>query len=170
MGISWSQPTKRLIVLRGLPGSGKSTLATQLNETYGGEGLIYSTDDFFIESGKYNLNMKKIKDAHMWNQKRTVDAMKEDSNLIIINNCNARLWEVRPYIEAAVKYNYTIDIHEPNTAWKNDTDELLQKSNGRHNLKYIKRMKAEWDDDFTIKNILASEAPWEKQVHKLKQD
>lgn len=162
MGNLWSQPQKRLIILRGLPGSGKSTLAKQLNETYGGKALIYSTDDYFISDGKYKLNLKKIKDAHIWNQERTEEAMKKDHGLIIINNCNARVWEAKPYVESAIKYNYTIEIMEPNTEWKNDIPELIKKADSRYSPKFIKQMNSEWDDDCTIKNILNSIEPWNK--------
>jgi NEDD4-binding protein 2 len=38
----------KLILMRGLPGSGKSTLAKKLA---GENGVIYSTDDFFMKNG-----------------------------------------------------------------------------------------------------------------------
>lgn len=39
---------KKLILMRGLPGSGKSTLAKKLA---GANGVVYSTDDFFMVKG-----------------------------------------------------------------------------------------------------------------------
>jgi len=39
---------KKLFIMRGLPGSGKSTLAKNLAVT---NGVVYSTDDFFMVKG-----------------------------------------------------------------------------------------------------------------------
>jgi adenylate kinase family enzyme len=39
---------KKLFLMRGLPGSGKSTLAKNLA---GANGVVYSTDDFFMVKG-----------------------------------------------------------------------------------------------------------------------
>lgn len=162
MGNLWSQQSKKLIILRGLPGSGKSTLANQLNETYDNKAIIYSTDDFFISNGEFKLDLRKIKEAHTWNLERTIEAMKNNNNVIILNNCNAKKWEAKSYVEAAALNNYSIDIQEPNTSWKFDVDELVKRSNSRHSPKFIKKMKDEWEDDFTILNILNSEKPKNK--------
>lgn len=43
--------------MRGLPGSGKSTTAKKLA---GSEGVVYSTDDFFMVKGKYQYDSSKI--------------------------------------------------------------------------------------------------------------
>jgi adenylate kinase family enzyme len=43
--------------MRGLPGSGKSTLAKVLA---GEHGLVYSTDDFFIQNGEYKFDSKML--------------------------------------------------------------------------------------------------------------
>jgi adenylate kinase family enzyme len=50
-------PPKTLILMRGLPGSGKSTKAQILA---GKDGLIFSTDDFFMVNGKYVYDAKMI--------------------------------------------------------------------------------------------------------------
>jgi NEDD4-binding protein 2 len=50
--------------MRGLPGSGKSTKAKALA---GEEGLIFSTDDFFMVNGKYEYDAKMIGDYHTKN-------------------------------------------------------------------------------------------------------
>jgi len=50
---------KVLYIVRGIPGSGKSTFAKTLG------GNHYEADMYFIgESGNYNFDPTKIKDAH----------------------------------------------------------------------------------------------------------
>lgn len=172
MGNYWFYPvtdSKRLIIVRGLPGSGKSMLSDQLKDTYGGDSVIYSTDDYFLDdSGEYKLKLNRIKVAHLWNQNRTVDAMKEGKKTIIINNCNVRRWEAKPYVQAAVKFGYAVEILEPNTVWKNDVNELINRSNGRYSPKFVIKMKDEWDTNFTVESILASVPPWEGKQLKIK--
>jgi NEDD4-binding protein 2 len=55
--------------MRGVPGSGKSTKAKKLAGT---DGLIYSTDDFFMKNGEYVYDVKSIGEYHDRNLKRTV--------------------------------------------------------------------------------------------------
>lgn len=43
--------------MRGVPGSGKSTKAKKLA---GSNGVIYSTDDFFMKNGEYIYDVKFI--------------------------------------------------------------------------------------------------------------
>lgn len=83
--------------MRGLPGSGKSTKAKLLA---GEKGLIYSTDDFFMVGGKYMYNPTMIVEYHKNNLERTVKAMHQEEPLIIVDNTNICLWEMRKYVEA----------------------------------------------------------------------
>jgi len=160
--------TKRLIIVRGLPGSGKTCLATQLKDTYGEDSVLFSTDDYFLDAtGEYKLKLNRVKVAHMWNQNRTMKAMKQGKTTIIINNCNARKWEAKPYVKAAIKFGYTVEIQEPNTTWKRNVKELLKKGNGRYSPKFVTKMNDEWDPDFTVENILASVPPWERKKEKI---
>lgn len=59
--------------MRGLPGSGKSTLAKQLGEN----GVVFSTDDFFMVGDKYEFNPKLLGQYHQQNLQRTIEAMKK---------------------------------------------------------------------------------------------
>ena len=47
--------------MRGVPGSGKSTLAKRIA---GDNGVIYSTDDFFMVKGEYVYDVKMIGKYH----------------------------------------------------------------------------------------------------------
>ena len=51
---------KKLVILVGLPGSGKSTKAKELAGT---EGIILSTDEFFMKDGEYQFDFTKCSDA-----------------------------------------------------------------------------------------------------------
>jgi NEDD4-binding protein 2 len=100
--------------MRGVPGSGKSTKAKKLAGT---NGVIYSTDDFFMKNGEYVYDVKCIGEYHEKNIQRAVEAMQKSLPLIIIDNTNVKLWEMRKYVESADKYQYEIKIEEPETDW-----------------------------------------------------
>ncbi len=100
--------------MRGAPGSGKSTKAKKLA---GNLGLIYSTDDFFIKNGEYLYDAKFIVEYHEKNIKRTREAMQKSHPLIIIDNTNVKLWQMRKYVQAADTYKYDVKIQEPETDW-----------------------------------------------------
>lgn len=89
---------KKLILMRGLPGSGKSTLAKNLA---GPGGVVYSTDDFFMVKGEYVYDSTKIVEYHKRNFDRTVEALKKGIEIIVIDNTNIKLWEMRKYVEEA---------------------------------------------------------------------
>lgn len=163
--ISSSDATKRLIILRGLPGSGRHELAHLLADTYE-NSQIFATDDFFIEDDIYILKIRRLKEAHLWNQERVVDAMKQGVSTIIVNNCNVQRWEALPYVKAAVQHNYTVDIQEVDTEWRMDVDELVERSNGLYRKRYIEKLKSVWEDEYDVDSVLKSV----KHNHKLKQD
>lgn len=151
--------SKKLIIMRGLPGSGKSTLARQLADD---KGVIHSTDDYFITDGVFTYESYKIKDAHIWNQNRTNDAMIKGTKLIIIDNCNVRKWEAKKYVELAKQYDYEVQFVEANTPWARDVYECSKRNTHGVPRPVIDRMNAEWDDNFTVESVLESKAPWEK--------
>ena len=62
--------------------------------------MIYSTDDFFMVNGKYEYDPKMIGDYHARNLERTVKAMLQGKPLIVIDNTNIRLWEMKKYVIA----------------------------------------------------------------------
>ncbi|XP_043282407.1 uncharacterized protein [Venturia canescens] len=125
---------KILILMRGLPGSGKTTLANNLIATsIGGNAAsyVYSTDDFFVNLGRgrvYKFDPLKLSEAHMFNQTRVAEAMRNGRTPIIVDNTNIEAWEMRPYATMAVKSGYTVEILEPNTPWAHNPKRLAEKN------------------------------------------
>lgn len=147
--------SKTLFIMRGMPGSGKSTLAQEL----GTNGIVLGSDDFFMVNNKYEYDPNAIDYAHWWNQGRVENAMKKNISPIVVDNTNTQAWEIKPYVLLAQKYNYQIEIREPNTPWKFDVEELTKKN--KHNVpkEAIEKMIQQWEPNVTIENILTSKKP-----------
>lgn len=82
-------------------GCGKSTFAKTLG------GKHYEADMYFIdESGNYNFEGTKIKNAHAW----CLDKVKTDMSVarekIVVSNTFTQEWEMEPYFEIAKQYGY----------------------------------------------------------------
>ena len=165
---------KKLIVMRGISGAGKSTLARELGQG----GVVLSTDDFFTTpEGEYQFNVRKLGEAHKWNQNRAEQAMEKGISPIVIDNTNVRVHEAKNYVIAAQKHGYNVEIAEPNWSpelrtpegkWNIDfINELQKRRNINNKTKIIpqdvvKRMVDQYDYDITVDDILKSKAPWEK--------
>lgn len=150
---------KKLVILRGLPGSGKTTLAKQLTSD---GGVIFSSDDFFMDNGVYHFRSKGLKDSHLWNQSRTEKAMENGERLIVIDNTNVRKWEAKPYVKLGVAYGYKIVFKEVDTPWRFDVDQLVKHDKHMIPRDVIEKMLKQWESKFTVNNVLSSQAPWEK--------
>jgi predicted kinase len=99
---------KILIVMRGISGSGKSTLARKLASE--NNGVICSTDDFFMVDGVYKFNARLLGVNHKKNQDKCEDLMKNESPCIIIDNTNIKKKDYKHYLDLAQKYGYTVVI------------------------------------------------------------
>jgi predicted kinase len=104
---------KVLYIVRGIPGSGKSTFAKML---VGEDFLVCEADKYFIdkETGEYNFDSTKIKEAHKFCQD-TVETYMKDSlandqfyREIAVSNTFTQEWEMRPYFELAKNYGYKV--------------------------------------------------------------
>jgi len=128
---------KKIILLRGVSGSGKSTLAKKLV----GDGVILSTDDYFLKDGIYFFEPNKLGIYHKLNQERVEDNMIKGVNPIIIDNTMSSPWEAKPYVDLADKYNYKIIIKELPIP---SLEELVSRQEKRRNInKCIPREKLE---------------------------
>ena len=114
-----------------------------------------------MEDGVYHFESKKLKDSHIWNQNRTKEAMENSERLIVIDNTNVRKWEAKKYVKYGVQYGYKIIFQTVDTPWRFDVDELIKRDKHGVPRSIIERMVDQWDDDFTIDNVLNSSAPWE---------
>lgn len=112
--------SRLLILMRGLPGSGKSTKAKELAEQAKSLGLsvgIYSTDEYFMQDGRYNFNPDKIGAAHAWNQDRVKAAMNSGQDVVIVDNTNTTHWECEHYEVMALDGLYEVEYQEPDSSW-----------------------------------------------------
>lgn len=96
----------KVIILRGVPGSGKSTQTKLYPDAY-----IVSADHYFTDSkGVYHFDMGKIGAAHGQCKGRFESALKVLKPLIIVDNTNTTVKELRFYVEAAQAAGYTVEI------------------------------------------------------------
>lgn len=55
--------------------------------------------------------------------------MKEGKPLIIIDNTNIRLWEMRKYVEAGEQFSYEIKIQQADSPWAFNYRQCAKKNN-----------------------------------------
>lgn len=105
--------------MQGIPGSGKSTMAAKIKAQFLAEiptgfawdSEIFSTDHFWTEEdGMYRFNPEMAGEAHSWNQRRVVEAMRTGMNQIIIDNTNIQKWEAAPYFALAKMFGYDVQV------------------------------------------------------------
>jgi predicted kinase len=146
---------KILYILRSLPGAGKSTLSKKLSKG----GMTFSTDEFFESNGKYNFDIEKAPEAHLWNQRRALEAMKDGISPIVVDNTNIESFEAKSYVLAAKHYGYKVKIEEPQTPWKFNVDELARRNKHGVPKDVIQSMLERWEHDMTPESIEKSEVP-----------
>lgn len=97
---------KKLILIRGLPGAGKSTLAKFI---VGEEEYAHlETDMFFLQSGEYLFDYRRIAEAHEWCQKEVELLMGKGFSPLVVSNTFTREGEMEPYIKMAKTYDYEV--------------------------------------------------------------
>lgn len=144
---------KTMYILRGPSGAGKSTLAKKL----GINGVVLSTDDFWMQNGKYIFDPLRISEAHKWNQDRTRKLLENGEPSIIIDNTNIELWEMKPYVIMAQEFGYNVKIIPVKV---NLSAEELAKRN-KHDVpaNIIQKMIDNYDPNASIDDILKSKLP-----------
>lgn len=163
-GASESASHKVLVVMRGVSGSGKSTAARRIAQERG--GVIFSTDDYFEREGRYEFDPKMLPAYHAMNQKRTEDAMERGVSPIIVDNTNTQAWEMKPYVEAARRHGYEVEIVEPGSPGfpEVDFDEIMRRQREREGGKsmpeeVVRRMTDRFQKGLSVDDILASRSP-----------
>lgn len=97
----------KLIILRGVSGSGKTTLAKHLSQLP--HTIAIAADDYWYKlgGGKYAFDTSKLGDAHSW-CRGSVDRLMQQGFDIVLHNTNTSEKELKPYLEMAEAYGYTI--------------------------------------------------------------
>lgn len=161
----------RLVVLmRGLPGSGKSTAAKRiLQQAIDGSqnntctGLILSTDDYFVDpqTKEYRFDRGLLGQAHEWNLSRFRHSLGEGKSPIIVDNTNVSLWEMRPYVEDALEFQYAIQVAEPETEWwlRRDAETMARMNTHQVAHDIIENMLRRWEPFVDLESILRAERP-----------
>jgi len=129
---------KTAIVMRGIPGSGKSSHARDLA---GPQGVIHSTDDFFMVAGEYLFDPGKLRENHAKNLAAFKHSLAQGLDPVVVDNTNSKYWEYKPYVEAADDAGYMVVVaevpHIPvGTAVKRNTHGVPKQA--------IERMLARW--------------------------
>ncbi len=94
-------------IMRGVPGSGKSTIAAKLAAD---NGVVHSTDQYFMVNDVYVYDPAKLQVYHDRNQRAFESSLKAGVPIVVCDNTNVRLEYMRPYIEAAHRYRYEVRI------------------------------------------------------------
>lgn len=99
----------RVIVLRGIPGSGKSHQAASITGA-----TIVSADHFFIEhTGEYKFVPSLLGEAHAACLRRYLEELRSPSSeLLIVDNTNASVAEIAPYMALASAFGVNAEIIE----------------------------------------------------------
>jgi len=107
---------KNLVIVRGCPGSGKTELATSLVSTMFGlteHGIKVghaSTDNYFIdETGKYNFDGSKLREAHDSTFKFVEYTLTTDKpEWFFVHNTFTQEWEFDRYLKLGEKLGYKV--------------------------------------------------------------
>ncbi|XP_055904815.1 uncharacterized protein LOC129940486 isoform X2 [Eupeodes corollae] len=136
---------KVLVLMRGQPGSGKSYLSQSIvkkllpGKDY--KDFVLGADDYFHDArGRYRYNVERLSNAHEYCQTRAREKMSLGYSPIFIDNTNNAMWEMMPYVKAAVENGYMIEIMEPTTPWRNSAGRLAAKNNHNVSKQKIQRM------------------------------
>jgi predicted kinase len=146
---------KQLLIVRGLPGSGKSTLLSKMN------AVVFQTDDYHHTSEGYRFKATKILDAFEFTLQRTCKAMEQRVECIAVEDAFAQKWEMKPFVLAAKKYLYDIQIVEPSTDWwkERNVNEMLQRNVHKVSKGTLERMIRNWQVVVHPDDILDTSVP-----------
>ena len=70
---------------------------------------ICSTDDYHMEGDKYVFKPDRMGEFHKANQARVRRCLRADIELVIVDNTNIKRRDMKPYIEAAEEFGYTVE-------------------------------------------------------------
>lgn len=139
-----------VIILRGIPGSGKSTRVALLLRgamIAGRSNVCVSADHFFEdpESGRYSFNPKLLGRAHTTCFDSFKTVLNQRVSVIVVDNTNTKVWEMKKYIDAALEAGYNVRVEELRA--RDDSDIKRFHNRGLHNvpLDKMRQMHARWE-------------------------
>lgn len=83
----------------------------------------------------------------------------EPYHLVVIDNTHVALWEMKPYVESALKHGYKVQFCEPETAWRRNPTQCAQKCTKGVPLHSIQRMSVKFVMGATVEAVLKSTPP-----------
>ena len=93
---------KKLYCIRGASGAGKTTYAKSLGLKH-----HFEADDYFMIDGVYCFLPQYLPQAHAQCLQKTKDAMQTGEDIVVANTFTQE-WEMKPYLDLAEKYGYTV--------------------------------------------------------------
>ena len=98
---------KTVVIMRGTSGSGKSTYISK----HLAGALVCSADHFFHkDDGSYEFDVRKLGAAHEACKRKFKKALKQGEPLVVVDNTNTKMWEMKPYIMAARHAGYELEF------------------------------------------------------------
>jgi len=104
---------KVVIINRAVPGSGKTTLTKNIVKELKNNNLdvvIHSTDEYFMENGKYMFDINKLEEYHKKNFQQFTNSIKQGVDVVICDNTNIAPWQTEPYTKIARENGYKVII------------------------------------------------------------
>ena len=102
-----SKQKRTLTLIRGISGSGKSTYVKK----HYPNGTVFSADQYFFKAdGSYEFDLKSLGAAHASCKGRCATAMKKGISLVVLDNTNSTLRELKSYLRFAETHKYEVEV------------------------------------------------------------
>ncbi len=98
-----------VVLMQGVSGAGKSTIARKLTAGHLSSRIV-SADDYFMRDGVYEYDATKQGAAHGLCLRNFIGMCMTKTQLIIVDNVNARELNMAPYMAVAEAYGYDATI------------------------------------------------------------
>ena len=95
--------------MRALPGAGKTSFMWSCIGDILDNVVALATDDWFMVDGKYKFDGEKLPEYHAACLKKATEAM-EAGERVWVHNTFTQRWEMEPYLVAAKKLGYRVDV------------------------------------------------------------
>lgn len=93
-----------ITLVRGVSGSGKSSFVSVMVDD---RVVNLEADMYFMKDGQYTFDASKLKQAHSWCQGQAEEVM-QSKRRVVVSNTFTTEWEMKPYLDLAEKYGYTV--------------------------------------------------------------